>query len=158
MNNTILEFLEAYKSLDELCKQILSRNSGISGYIEEMNKENQGGIKIACWEKDYKQLKKMRWMRNQLVHEPDSFQNNSVSVEDIEWLKDFRLRIMECTDPFSLLHQAKGIEKQTVPIEKYYENCFKTDKLSCEQKSIIGIILFFGIIFFFGILGMIFLL
>ena len=37
MDNMILEFLEAYKSLDELCQQILSSDRGISEYIDEMD-------------------------------------------------------------------------------------------------------------------------
>lgn len=36
MDNNILEFLEAYKSFDELCKQILSSNQGVTEYINEM--------------------------------------------------------------------------------------------------------------------------
>lgn len=40
MDNMILEFLEAYKSPDELCKQILSSDRGISEYIDEMERES----------------------------------------------------------------------------------------------------------------------
>lgn len=52
MDNMILEFLEAYKSLDELCKQILSSDRGISEYIDEMERESQGCMRVACWETD----------------------------------------------------------------------------------------------------------
>ena len=69
MNNINWDFIEAYKSLDELCKQILSSDRGISEYIDEMSNESQGRMMVTCWEKDYNQLKKMRWIRNQLVHE-----------------------------------------------------------------------------------------
>ncbi len=89
MNNIILEFLDAYKSLDELCKQILSSESGISEYINEMSHDIQGHIMVDCWERDYKELKKMRWIRNQLVHETHSFQDDLINIEDIKWLKIF---------------------------------------------------------------------
>lgn len=39
MNNLNWEFFEAYKRLDELCKQILLNDRGISEYIDEMSNE-----------------------------------------------------------------------------------------------------------------------
>lgn len=73
MNNIILEFFEQYKHLDELCKQILSSDRGITEYIEEMDHERQGDIRIAGWERDYRQLKKMRWIRISLFMIPIHF-------------------------------------------------------------------------------------
>lgn len=107
MNNTILEFLDVYKKLDELCKQIFGSDIGVSKYIDEMEKDIQGSIYITGWEKDYKQLKHMRWVRNQLVHDTNSFERNIVTLDDIEWLKRFQSRIISCSDPFSLLNQYK---------------------------------------------------
>lgn len=146
MNNIILEFLEAYKSLDELCKQTLSSDKGISKYIDEMNFESQGHMRVACWEKDYKQLKKMRWIRNRLVHETNSFQENIITREDIEWLKNFRTRIMECKDPFSLLYQSRNTKVKTIKYEKCSENYFKTNEPSSNCKSKVGVIILIGIL------------
>lgn len=146
MNNMILDFLEAYKSLDELCKQILSSDKGISKYIDEMNYERQGHMIVTCWEKDYKQLKKMRWIRNQLVHETNSFQDKLVDVEDIEWLKNFRTRILECTDPFSLLYQSRSVKRKTTKQDEYPPNYFKTYKPSCNTNLVFGVKIFIGII------------
>ncbi len=56
-SNMILEFLKAYKNLDELCRQILSSDRGVSEYIDEMSNESQG-YRVAGWEGDYKKLKK----------------------------------------------------------------------------------------------------
>lgn len=110
-SNIILEFLEIYKNLDELCKQILSSDRGVSQYIDEMDNERQG-YRIAGWKDDYKTLKHLRWIRNRLVHEANSFKDNIVRPEDIQWLHTFYRRIMEHTDPFSLLQQSKnGIRK-----------------------------------------------
>lgn len=146
MNNIILEFLEAYKSLDELCKQTLSSDKGISKYIDEMNYESQGHMKVVCWEKDYKQLKKMRWIRNRLVHETNSFQENIITPEDIEWLKNFRTRIMECTDPFSLLYQSRNTKVKMIKYEECSENYFKTNEPSSNCKSEVGVIILIGIL------------
>jgi hypothetical protein len=108
MNNNILIFLEVYKNLDELCKHILSSDIGVSKYIEDMEKEIQGSFYVTDWEKDYKKLKHIRWIRNQLVHDTNSFENNIVTTDDIEWLKEFQTRIIKCTDPFSLLNQMRN--------------------------------------------------
>lgn len=97
MNNLILEYLEAYKSLDMLCRQVLESDRGVSEYIDEMSNERQGEMLVAGWEKDYKQLKRLRWIRNQLVHDVNSFQNNLIDARDVEWLKTFQSRIMEHT-------------------------------------------------------------
>lgn len=146
MNNIILEFLEQYKHLDELCKQILSSDRGITEYIEEMDHERQGNIRIAGWERDYRQLKKMRWIRNQLVHDSDSFHKNLVSAEDIEWLKNFQSRVMKCTDPFSLLYQEQRIKKQVVQQEKSAQIYFKIDEPADNQNLKPETILVFVII------------
>lgn len=112
MDHIILEFLEAYKSLDELCKQILSTDRGISDYIDEMKYESQGYRMVASWEKDLKQLKRLRWIRNKLVHEVDSFQENLIHKEDIEWLITFRSQIMEGKDPLSVLSQLRSPKRE----------------------------------------------
>lgn len=112
MNNLNWEFFEVYKKLDELCKQTLLSDTGISEYIAQMECDDQGKRLVVCWETDYKQLKKMRWIRNKLAHEANSFQNDLVIPEDIEWLNTFYIRILECTDPFALLHQTRNTKKQ----------------------------------------------
>lgn len=107
MDILILDFLEAYKNLDELCKQILSNESGISQYIIEMECEEQEHKGVPGWDNDYKQLKRMKKIRNKLVHDTDSFEQQLFSEEDIEWLKSFRSRILQLTHPFALLDQLK---------------------------------------------------
>lgn len=133
-SNMILEFLENYKYLDELCRQILSSERGISEYIDKMSNVRQG-YRVADWDKDYKKLKKMRWIRNRLVHETDSFEDNLVNEEDSEWLHTFYCRIMECTDPFSLLHQSENINRKTQKQEKDRETTFKRNKVSSSQNG-----------------------
>ncbi len=135
MDNIILDFLQAYKSLDTLCKQILSSDRGISKYIDEMARESQGRMLVADWENDYRKLKHMRWLRNRLVHEPDSFQNNLPSIEDIKWLEMFRIRIMECTDPFSVLRQLRNTKtiRKTTQQRAYWAKNFKTQEPKMQE-------------------------
>ena len=135
MNNRILDFLEAYKNLDELCKQILSSDVGISKYIENMEEEIQGFDYVKDWEKDYKKLKHMRFIRNQLVHEPNSFNNNLVILDDIEWIKDFQLRIIKCTDPFSMLNQMCNQEGSVKTVNDSLPKKEKQYNLTSNKKS-----------------------
>ncbi len=132
MENLIIEYLSAYKHLDNLCKDILDSDVGITEYIDEMEEEKAWGIRyVSEWNEDYKQLKHLRWMRNKLVHEADSFDEIEISRTDIEWLENFEERILQEEDPFSLLRQYRNqvrkrkveyIEREidtTREIEKY---------------------------------------
>lgn len=149
MNDNILEFLEIYKNLDKLCREILSSDRGISGYIDEMSYVNQRYRVIDGWERDYKQLKKMRWIRNRLVHEADSFEEDLVNGNDIEWLHIFYCRIMECRDPLALLHQSENMNRTTGKNKKYSECYYSTNQTSPSQNENIPArdIILLGIIF-----------
>lgn len=103
------DFFEEYKRLDALCRQSLANSNGVSEYITEMENDRQGYRKVVGWERDYKQLKKLRWMRNQLAHDFPS-EDKLATEEDIAWLKTFRSRILNCTDPFALLRQERNAE------------------------------------------------
>lgn len=150
----ILEFLESYKNLDELCRQILSSDRGVSQYIDEMSHEVLGSYMVDGWEKDYKQLKRMRWIRNCLVHQTNSFSDNLFDTEDIEWLHNFYFRIMECRDPFSLLNNSQKKYKETAKQknektqEKYFSSkesySFQNEDLTPDNNAIL---LFKGILF-----------
>lgn len=143
MNNIILNFLEVYKNLDELCKQIFSSDIGVSKYIEEMDKELQGSFYVADWEKDYKKLKHMRWVRNQLVHDINSFQENIVTIDDIDWLKQFQGRIIKCTDPFSLLNQSRNQDNR---VGEIYEDLSKMNNKNNKNNSALLIVVILLII------------
>lgn len=143
-SNNNLMFLEAYKELDELCKQVLSSDRGVSVYIDEMSHESRG-YRIPGWERDYKKLKHLRWIRNRLVHENGSFEQNLVSVEDIEWLRTFYRRIIECADPFSLLNQSINlngkISKPKQFPKSYKESLSRNEDLSDRNIILVGIII-----------------
>ena len=108
MDDMILIFLKTYKKLDELCKQVLSSTRGISEYIDQMQSECGNYSKVPNWDKDLNELKRLRWIRNQLVHDADSFDTLDITKEDISYLNEFRSRILNREDPFALL---RNIEK-----------------------------------------------
>lgn len=94
MNNNDMQFLNAYVALDTLCNDIFSVPNGVTAYIEEIERKG-----LCCrYDYDYNQLKHVRWLRNQLMHETYS---ESCSYDDIEFVENFRERIMQERDPLS---------------------------------------------------------
>ena len=79
---------------------------GVSAYIEEMINTPRGSYLVRGWDDDLKQLKHYRWVRNQIVHEPDCYEETMCEAGDDEWLDDFYERIINQTDPLAMYFQA----------------------------------------------------
>lgn len=99
-------FIDAYKRLEKLCGDILNNDRCLSAYIDEMRNTTQGSYLVRGWDEDLKQLKHYRWIRNQIVHEPDCDEENMCSEDDTQWIENFYSRIMNQTDPLALYCQA----------------------------------------------------
>ena len=97
-------FIYSYKRLEKLCGDIYGTNHGISAYIEEMTELSSSALRISGWDDDLKQLKHYRWIRNQIVHEPDCDEDNMCDSTDVAWIDYFYDRIMKQTDPLSLYY------------------------------------------------------
>ena len=107
-----LEFQEAYKYLDKICRECLSGYDGVSGYIRLMENEWYGEHYVSTWNKDLRMLKHVRWVRNQLSHEVGTLESDICSWSDLEFVDDFYKRIMNTTDPLAMLRKAREIENQ----------------------------------------------
>lgn len=101
-----MSFIESYKHLDKICGEMFETQYGVSAYIEEMLNNPRGSFLVRGWENDLKQLKHYRWIRNQIVHEPDCYEQNMCESGDDEWLDDFYERIINQTDPLTLYAKA----------------------------------------------------
>lgn len=104
------EFLEEFKSLDNLCRDIYGETTdnklGVTLYLEDMgNKAYQGSAKVSGWSTDYYQLKAARNLRNELSHSRNSFPNDICSQSDIDFVRSFKRRILNGTDPIALLRK-----------------------------------------------------
>lgn len=98
MQDLDMEFFREYKRLDNLLGDMLGSPKGVSTYIEEM--ERTCGGAIPSWGDDYRTLKHLRWVRNQIAHNPgDQFSTG----DDLCQLQDFYRRAMRGDDPFSRL-------------------------------------------------------
>ena len=88
-------FIDAYKRLEKLCGEILNDDRRVSAYIDEMLNTPRGSYFVKGWDEDLKQLKHYRWIRNQIVHDPNCFEENMCNDDDTQWLVSFYLRIIQ---------------------------------------------------------------
>ena len=103
-----LEFQEEYKRLDRLCKDYLSSTEGVSEYIRQMEATPWSNRRyVFTWEDDYKQLKHVRWVRNQLAHEVGTLNSDICTEDDLDWVQSFYNRIINGSDPFTVIRKAK---------------------------------------------------
>lgn len=105
-----IELLEEYKKLDNLLKDKFSSEKGVSEYIDKMKQDNYYGESyIKDWQYYFKQLKRVRWLRNNIAH------NNGVSdcrKDDVEFLKNFYNATLNNMDPLRLLYLRRKKESQ----------------------------------------------
>ena len=64
-----IEFLDEYKYVDKICREMLGTEKGVTAYIEQLD-ETPVTVRywITEWNDEYRQLKHIRWLRNQIVH------------------------------------------------------------------------------------------
>lgn len=102
-----MSFISSYKRLEKLCGEVMNDERKVSAYIDKMINTKQGSMVVSGWNEDLKKLKHYRWVRNQIVHEPNCTEENMCEVKDELWIDEFYQRILNCTDPLALYYQAK---------------------------------------------------
>jgi hypothetical protein len=106
MNNLNFIFLEEYKQLDKLCSELYDGQPGVTSYINEMKNVNWNDARdIPNWKSDLNELKRLRHTRNHLAHTEGAFDENLCTNEDVNWVKNFRNRILKQTDPLAMLRK-----------------------------------------------------
>lgn len=141
--NLNINFQEAYKRLDRLCKDCFAGNDGVSEYIRQLENEQWKLRKYNLWQDDdYKMLKHVRWIRNKLSHEVDTFQSDLCTQDDLDFVIDFYNDIMDCLDPLAQLYKFEENEKKqkqkinTTSKPKEYDQTKKDKKKSIFAKFI----------------------
>lgn len=140
-----IRFHEKYKRLDALCKDIFSSKDGVTQYICEMEyTEPKYSRLIYNWDDIYRQLKHLRWVRNQLAHEVGAFDYDLCDEDDVEWLDNFYNAVLTSSDPLAKVgkmkrqqetkqHQAKKQDTTTAQ-SMYSINTTKENKVSLWSK------------------------
>ena len=118
-------FIDSYKHLEKICGEILKDDRRINAYIDEMENTPKGSRYVSSWNEDLKRLKHYRWVRNQIVHEPNCNESNMCAPQDELWLNNFYSRIMNGADPLTLyrksaLSQKKPSSPQPQPVKIEY--------------------------------------
>ncbi|MGM9596295.1 MAG: DUF6548 family protein [Eubacteriales bacterium] len=112
MNDLNSAFIEEFKNLEKLCNEIYNVRNGVSSYIDDMQSQPpRAALNVPGWQEDLKTLKRMRGIRNKLVHEAGTFNDDMCTEYDVEWLSEFRIRILNQEDPISLLCNRKDTPK-----------------------------------------------
>lgn len=143
-----MSFIESYKHLDKICGEMFETQYGVSAYIEEMLNNPHGSFLVKGWENDLKQLKHYRWVRNQIVHEPDCYEETMCEVGDDEWLDDFYGRIINQTDPLAMYRKAtrpQPVAKSAQnhePVQLQYTYSEQPDWSKHKSKKVVGWIVF----------------
>ena len=104
------EFFDEFKALDNLCRDIYGKSIdnklGVTLYLEDMDRKAfQGAFNVPGWTSDYKHLKSVRNIRNELAHSRNSITVDICSQEDIDFIRSFRSRILNQTDPIAMLRK-----------------------------------------------------
>ena len=111
MTNLNNDFMESYKHLDKICKEIFNSEKGVTTYIDTMKEVNDGNRYVPLWNKTLYKLKHYRHIRNNYVHEVGTSQYDICTRDDIEWLNNFYKEIMKTTDPLARYRRDKSSYK-----------------------------------------------
>lgn len=98
-----IELLEEYKYVDSICRDMLDTEKGVTAYIEQLD-ETPMTVRywITEWNDEYRQLKHIRWLRNQIAH---STENVECTQSDLDWLKGVHNRLLTQQDLLAKAHR-----------------------------------------------------
>ena len=115
-------------------------------FIINYKTENIIPVSYTHLDYDYKMLKHVRWVRNNIAHNNGG---SECSENDIKYVKDFYQRIMQQKDPFSIIYQRQNeIKKRTVKQSEikpnpYINNRKTTNKNRGYTRLAVGICLLY---------------
>lgn len=105
MKKLEMEFFDEYKKLDVTLKNKYSTKTGVTSYIENMERFSDGEGLVPSWREDYKALKHYRWLRNKLAHEAS--EDVDLNKSDLAGLKKFFANVSKNKDPYALYLASK---------------------------------------------------
>ena len=107
------EFLEEYKLLDKLCREMYGGEKGVTAYIEDMRETPDSESRlIEGWSEILKTLIQMRHLRNQLTHDVGTLNAAICTAAQVEWISAFRTAIFDRRDPLARLYKIKKARKE----------------------------------------------
>lgn len=135
MENGNLLFLEAFKHLDKLCRELYPVGKGVTSYIEDMKQTSVlFSRQIPGWDSDLEQLVRFRHMRNQLAHEVGTLNVCISTPEDAAWLEAFCRRILNQSDPIAMRYQLQRPARQPSPLRRWRLGMIRTPRNRPEGR------------------------
>ncbi len=114
MQSIDMEYFNEYKSVEKICNEMYGEN-GVSAYINDMqNCTSREKRFIVNWDKKLKDLKHLRWLRNQIAHDNEIYE---VTEQDLSDIKLFHDELLTQQDPLALLY--KEIESTKKKQQEY---------------------------------------
>ena len=136
------EFFDEFKALDNLCRDIygesVNNKLGVTLYLEDMDKKyHQGAFNVSGWVSDYRNLKSARNIRNEVAHSRNSIAVDICSQEDIDFVRSFRERILNQTDPIAMLRK-QSTQPRTVSTAQPRQQAEQTYTYATKKKVTSG--------------------
>lgn len=118
MDHFNYQFFEEFTKLDKTCVSVYQVEGGTLGYLEEMRSVSGICVDIIPhWMEDLEQLHRYRTVYQALSQSASAFRECLCQQEDVDWICDFRKRIMAREDPLALL-QRKGYRAEDDAIQR----------------------------------------
>ena len=147
MNTIQIEFLDEYKYVDKICREMFGTEKGVTTYIEQLD-ETPMTVRywITEWNNEYRQLKHIRWLRNQIAHSTGTV---DCTQSDLEWLKGFHNRLLTQQDILAKAHRVikePQIQKQQqyaktiAAAPKYGANVYRSPRGPRKSWILIAVI------------------
>ena len=152
-------FIDSYKRLEKLCGDVMQCDRPVTAYIDEMKATPRGAYYVSGWESDLRQLKHYRWVRNQIVHEPDCTEENMCEAGDAAWIDQFYKRILAQTDPLALYEKEMGrrrsvqTQKSSFLASQEFHRRENSGKRSQKIGRVLLVLLLFAAIFLVVFVG-----
>ena len=120
---------------------------GVTLYLNDMDKHfAQGKNTVPNWISDYRQLKKLRNMRNERAHSQGSFSYLEFTQEDVDFLRKFYEKILNGTDPLALINKKNCTLQSTANNSPASDEKLEQQQSAAHDNLIVALILIFIIL------------
>ena len=108
MNVYALDYLESYKRLDQLCRDMFRSKDGVTEYINQMDRVISRINSKPDWRNFYSRLKYQRRLRNDLVHNTECSECTEEDIDEIEYFFDL---ILKQEDPLACIRKQQTLTR-----------------------------------------------
>ena len=108
MNECALDYLESYKRLDQLCRDMFRTKDGVTEYINQMDRVISRINSKQDWRNFYSRLKYQRRLRNNLFHNTECSECTEEDIDEVEYF--FEL-ILKQEDPLACIRKQQTLTR-----------------------------------------------